>query len=67
MVKTESPSKRLPSPIINNPKTGIKRPPINNPIALIESDTATAFKPPNTAYIDPIIPIPHTQIQIDWV
>ena len=33
----------------------------------MESDTATAFKPPKTAYIDPIIPIPHTQIQIDWV
>ena len=49
MVKIESPSKRLPSPIIIKPNTGIKSPPISKPIALIESDTTTAFKPPNTA------------------
>ena len=63
-----NPSIILPSPpIIIKPKTGIKIPPINKPIALIESETATAFKPPKTAYIDPIIPIPQTQIQIDCV
>ena len=34
-------------------------------MALIESEIATAFNPPKTAYIDPMIPIPQTQIQID--
>ena len=67
VVNIESPSKRLPSPIIIKPKIGIKIPPINKPIALIESETATAFKPPKTAYIEPIIPIPQTHIQIDCV
>lgn len=58
------PSIKLPSPISTNPKIGTRIPPINNPIALILSDTATAFKPPKTAYIEPIIQIPHTQILI---
>jgi len=31
------------------PKTGINKPPINKPIAFIESDTATALSPPNMA------------------
>ena len=52
---------------MSKPKTGIKSPPINKPIALIESEIATAFNPPNTAYTDPMIPIPHTQIQMDCV
>ena len=49
VVKVESPSKILPSPISINPNIGIKIPPINKPIALIESETATAFNPPKTA------------------
>ena len=65
VVNTESPSIMLPSPIYIKPKTGIIKPPISKPMALIESETATAFNPPKMAYMDPIIPIPQTQIQID--
>ena len=32
-----------------NPKMGMKIPPTNNPMALIESETATALRPPKTA------------------
>ena len=56
------PSKAFPSPIAMRPKRGIISPPIKRPMAFIESDTATAFKPPNTAYIPPVIPMPQTQI-----
>src|SRR5680860_341309 len=56
------PSKTLPSPMAISPKTGIKTPPTINPIALILSETTTAFNPPKTAYIEPMIPIPHMQM-----
>ena len=47
--KLSIPAIAEPSPIAINPNKGIANPPINNPIALIESDTATAFNPPKTA------------------
>ena len=62
LTNTSNPPNTLPSPIAINPKTGINKPPINKPTALIESETATAFKPPKTAYTEPINPIPHIQI-----
>src|SRR5665811_1341138 len=37
-------------------------PPTINPIALILSETTTAFNPPKTAYMEPMIPIPHMQM-----
>ena len=62
VVKVFKPSNILPSPIYINPKMGIKVPPMSKPIAFIESETATAFKPPKMAYIPPIRPIAHTVI-----
>ena len=53
------PCVKFPSPKAFNPKTGISIPPAISPIPLIVSETATAFKPPNIAYIPPMIPIPH--------
>ena len=48
-IKIETPSEIFPSPIASKPKKGINKPPINNPTALIVSETATAFKPPKIA------------------
>ena len=42
----------------------MRSPPINNPIALIKSETATAFNPPKIAYTIPIAPILQTHNQI---
>src|SRR5690606_26494765 len=53
-----------PSPIAIKPDTGIMNPPIQSPIALTVAGTATAFKPPKMAYMDPITPIPHTHTQV---
>ena len=39
----------LPSPIAARPKSGISRPPVKRPTALIVSETATALSPPKMA------------------
>ena len=49
VVNVVKPVNTLPSPIYIKPKTGISVPPIIKPTALIESDTATARKPPKIA------------------
>ena len=50
----------LPSPKYFKAKKGIIAPPIIRAKPFNVSETATAFNPPNTAYIPPMIPINHT-------
>ncbi len=48
-IRVLTPAPKWPSPTTHKPKSGIIKPPISNPMALIVSETATAFNPPKMA------------------
>ena len=62
-----NPSRKLPSPSIIKPKIGTSIPIMSNPIPFNVSETATALRPPKTAYTAPIEPIITMVIASDWL